>query len=74
MRQKGDISSGVDGAQERLAAAEHLKKQLDWFSKARNLTTSSAAGNLLKNNPSAGGRISTTGCASTSAPLCLWAM
>jgi len=28
-RQKDDISSGVDGAQERLAAAENLKKQLE---------------------------------------------
>ena len=28
-RQKDDISSGVDGAQERLAAAEYLKRQLE---------------------------------------------
>lgn len=28
-RQKDDISSGVDGAQERVAAAEYLKKQLE---------------------------------------------
>jgi hypothetical protein len=53
-RQKRDAENGVDGAQEKLAAAEALKKRLELILAGERPTTSSCAGSRSKSSPSAG--------------------
>jgi hypothetical protein len=54
-RQKRDADNGVDGAQEKLAAAEALKKRLELILAGESaLRHLSCAGSRSKSSPSAG--------------------
>ena len=63
-RQKRDEANAVDGAQEKLAAAEALKKRLELILEGeKHLTIFSCAGSRLNHSLSAGIPTSTTACA-----------
>jgi hypothetical protein len=66
-RQKLDQAEGVNGADDRLAAALDLRDNSKRSSKANRPTTSLSAGSLCTSKRSAGIPISTTACDSTSA-------
>ena len=62
-RQKQDKNNGIDGAEERLAAAETLKKSWSRSWKVKTPTTSSCVGSPSNNSRLAGNQTSTTACA-----------
>ena len=65
-----DITSGVDGAQERLAAAEGLKKKLELILEGESPYDIFVRWKTLgKSSPSAGTLTSTTACVSTFRPF-----